>query len=98
MFDVSDSVDVEDKVMLVARPDLTPVTGARSLLAWGETSRDECVLVSVRHGSQQLMGQWVLTRHVLCSRSRGLSGGIRRAARVSQHIVFTLILYAVKRH
>lgn len=58
MFDVSDSVSEEDKVTLVEGPDLEPAARV-------ETGTDECVLMSVRHGSQQSMGQWLLTRPCL---------------------------------
>lgn len=62
VFDISHNVSAEDKVMLVVRPDLLPATAACGPLAWGETSRDECVSMSVRHGSQQSMGQWFYAR------------------------------------
>lgn len=45
----------KDKVTLV-------LVRAAPLQLWGETGADGCVLMSVRHGSPQSMGQWLLTR------------------------------------
>lgn len=90
VLDVSDSASVEDKVMLVACLALFPASVAHGLLAWGETSADECVLMSVRHGSQQSMGQCLLTRPALCNFNHSLSGKRESTARILSLFSFFL--------